>query len=193
MLVPQFLPSFNTEKAHQLSFHPSKTFFVTNGFAPRGTLNGISLRVLRSDHVALIKAKFVAKGLSFLVLVLAGFTPWFSNHLKQRNPDIKPNDRRTCRVCGIPVPQESRTSRRGVHRKNSHLPRWAWLSGMVKEGFFFTGRAGRGGPWWARASGFCWGRTWSLVRHLPVVLSYKSNNGIEGYASKHFTWHNFVC
>jgi len=28
-------------------------------------------------------------------------------------------------VCGIPVPQESRTSRRGVHRKNIHLPRTA--------------------------------------------------------------------
>ena len=35
--------------------------------------------------------------------------------------------------------------------------------------------------------------TGHLVRHFPVVLSYKSNNGIEGYASKHFTWHNFVC
>ena len=36
-------------------------------------------------------------------------------------------------------------------------------------------------------------RTWLLVRHFPVVLHYKSNNGIEGYASKHFTWHTFVC
>ena len=65
MLVPQLLPSFNTEKAHQSSFHPSYTFFVTNDFAPEGPLMAFRLGCfcLRSDHVALIKGKFVSKGL----------------------------------------------------------------------------------------------------------------------------------
>ena len=35
-------------------------------------------------------------------------------------------------------------------------------------------------------------RTWLLVRDFPAVLRYKSNDGIEGHASKHFTWHTFV-